>query len=183
MPQLTGITEERYGELVESMSEFLEGNHRPILQRLDSEMREAAGLLEFERAAKLRDRLAAARKAIESQEMVLDRADDIDVIGMQEDDLEAAFQVFFVRRGRVMGRRGWVVDKVEDIDAPGLVASFLRELYMESEDIPPKVFVPAWPVDQDVLEEWLTCIRGTRVRTSVPARGDGRPRRAAWGDA
>jgi excinuclease ABC subunit C len=138
-------------------------------------MREAADVLEFERAAKLRDRLAAARKAIESQEMVLSRTDDIDIVGMEEDDLEAAFQVFFVRRGRVMGRRGWVVDKVEDLDAAALVASFLRELYMEREDdIPPRILVPAWPVDQDVLEEWLTRVRGSRVRISVPARGDGR---------
>jgi len=61
VPKLTGITEERYRELVESLAEFLDGNHRPILQRLDAEMREAASLLEFERAAKLRDRLSAAR--------------------------------------------------------------------------------------------------------------------------
>jgi excinuclease ABC subunit C len=96
------------------------------------------------------------------------------VVGMEEDDLEAAFQVFFVRRGRVMGRRGWVVDKVEDIDAPGLVASFLRELYMDREEVPPRVLVPAWPSDQAVLEEWLSGMRGARVRISVPARGEGR---------
>jgi excinuclease ABC subunit C len=174
VPKLTGITEDAYRELVDSMAQFLDGDHKPVLRRLDAEMRAAAGLLEFERAAKLRDRLAAARKAIESQEMVLDRADDIDVIGMVEDDIEAAFQVFFVRRGRVMGRRGWVVDKVEDIDTAGLVASFVRELYMDSEDVPPKVFVPAWPADRDVLEEWLSRLRGTRVRITVPARGDGR---------
>jgi len=132
-----------------------------VLSSLDAQMREAAELLEFERAAKLRDQLAAARKAIESQEMVLSRADDLDIVGLAEDDLEAAFQVFFVRRGRVMGRRGWVVDKVEDIDAPGLVASFLRELYMDRDDnVPPRVLVPAWPADQAVLEEWLSTVRG-----------------------
>ncbi|HJP66563.1 MAG TPA: excinuclease ABC subunit UvrC [Actinomycetota bacterium] len=175
VPSLTGITEERYRQLVTSLTEFLEGDHRPVLRRLDAEMKSAAEILEFERAAKLRDQLAAARRAIESQEMVLSRSDDLDVVGMHEDDLEAAFQVFFVRRGRVMGRRGWVVDKVEDIDAPGLVASFLRELYMDREDdVPPRILVPAWPVDQAVLEEWLSGVRGSRVRISVPARGDGR---------
>jgi excinuclease ABC subunit C len=175
VPSVTGITEPGYRELVDALTQFLEGDHRPILQQLQTEMREAADILEFERAAKLRDRLAAARKAIESQEMVLSRTDDIDIVGMEEDDLEAAFQVFFVRRGRVMGRRGWVVDRVEDLDAAALVASFLRELYMEREDeIPPRILVPAWPVDQDVLEKWLTRVRASRVRISVPARGDGR---------
>jgi excinuclease ABC subunit C len=111
---------------------------------------------------------------MESQEMVLGRRDDLDIVGLEEDDLEAAFQVFFVRGGRVMGRRGWVVDKVEDIDAAGLVASFLRELYMDREEVPPKILVAAWPVDQGVLEEWLSGVRGSRVRISVPARGDGR---------
>src|SRR2546422_687427 len=125
VPSMTGVTEESYRQHVEAMSDFLVGNHRPVLTRLQAEMRQAAEALEFERAAKLRDQLAAARKAMESQEMVLGRSDDIDVIGMEEDDLEAAFQVFFVRRGRVMGRRGGVVDKVEDIDTAGLVGRFV----------------------------------------------------------
>jgi excinuclease ABC subunit C len=174
VPQTTGVTEEEYRALVESLADFLEGNYRPVLVGLDAEMRAAAEQLEFERAARLRDKLAAARKAMESQEMVMDRTDDLDIVGMEEDDLEAAFQVFFVRRGRVMGRRGWVVDKVEDIDAPGLMASFLRELYMDRDEVPPHVLVSMVPSNQDVLQEWLSGVRGTKVRIRVPSRGDGR---------
>jgi excinuclease ABC subunit C len=174
VPSSTGVTDQSYRLLVEAMADFLAGNHKPVLARLDLEMRQAADVLEFERAAKLRDQLAAARKAIESQEMVLARQEDLDVVGTEEDDLEAAFQVFFVRKGRVMGRRGWVVDKVEDIDRPGLIASFLRELYMDRHEVPPRVLVPAWPSDQALMEEWLSKLRGSRVRIAVPARGDGR---------
>ena len=72
---------------------------------------------EFERAARLRDRLTSVRKAIEKQQMVADRNEDLDVVGIAEDDLEAAVQVFFVRKGRVVGRKGFVLDKVEDLDA------------------------------------------------------------------
>jgi len=174
VPESTGITEAAYGELVASLADFLGGNYKPVLRRLEAERKEAAGGEEFERAAVLRDKLSAARRAIESQEMVLDRSDDLDVIGMEEDDLEAALQVFHVRRGRVMGRRGWVVDKVEDIDRSALISSFLRELYMDAEEVPKHVLVPAWPADRDVIEAWLTGLRGSRVRISVPARGDGR---------
>ncbi|HEX2068716.1 MAG TPA: excinuclease ABC subunit UvrC, partial [Actinomycetota bacterium] len=174
VPAVTGVTEDGYLQLVENMSSFLAGDHRPIQSQLQAEMRQAADVLEFERAAKLRDQLAAARKAMESQEMVLGRSDDIDVVGMEEDDLEAAFQVFFVRRGRMMGRRGWVVDKVEAIDAPQLMSSFLRELYMDREEVPPRVLVAVWPSEQKVLERWLAQVRGTSVRISVPSRGDGR---------
>jgi excinuclease ABC subunit C len=129
---------------------------------------------EYELAARLRDRLAAARKAIESQEMVLGARENLDVIALDEDDLEAAFQVFFVRGGRVMGRKGWVVDKVEEIDTPELLSSFLRELYMERDEVPPRILVPAWPVDRDVLETWLKVRREGPVRIAVPARGDKR---------
>jgi excinuclease ABC subunit C len=174
VPQTTGVTEESYRGQVEAMGDFLAGDHRPVLAGLDAQMRGAAEALEFERAAKLRDQLAAARKAIESQEMVLSRRDDLDVIGFEEDDLEAAFQVFFVRGGRVMGRRGWVVDKVEDIDAPRLVGSFLRELYMDREEVPRRILAPLRPVDQVVLEQWLSSLRGSKVLIAVPSRGDGR---------
>ncbi|HXF56134.1 MAG TPA: excinuclease ABC subunit UvrC [Actinomycetota bacterium] len=174
VPSVTGVTEEGYRQLVEAMASFLAGDHRPVLRRLEEEMRRAAEALEFEKAAKLRDQLAAARKALESQEMVLSSGEDLDVVGVEEDDLEAAFQVFFVRRGRVMGRRGWVVDKVEDIDRPRLLASFLRELYMEREEVPPQVLVPAEPEERPVLEQWLAVRRGGPVRIAVPVRGERR---------
>jgi excinuclease ABC subunit C len=174
VPAATGVTEDGYLQLVDRMSSFLAGDYRPIQSQLQAEMRQAADALEYERAAKLRDQLTAARKAMESQEMVLGRSDDLDVVGMEEDDLEAAFQVFFVRRGRMMGRRGWVVDKVEAIDAPQLMSSFLRELYMDREEVPPRVLVAVWPSEKAVLEQWLAQVRGSSVRISVPSRGDGR---------
>jgi excinuclease ABC subunit C len=134
-------------------------------------MTTSAERLEFERAAKLRDQLAAARKAMEHQEMVLTREEDLDAIGVAEDDLEAAFQAFWIRRGRVMGRKVWVVDRVEDLDTAGLVSSFVEQLYMEREEIPPRVLVPVMPDDADVLEEWLSHRRGSRVRLAVAERG------------
>ena len=118
------------------------GNTKPVTQRLDSEMQAAAERQEYEQAAKLRDQLGAARRALEAQEMVLDRPESIDVIGMADDDLEAAFQVFMVRGGRVLGRKGWVVDRVEELSREELVASFVRQLYMEREEVPPRVLVP-----------------------------------------
>ena len=171
VPDVTGVTDESYWAHVDALADFLSGNERPVLKRLDREMREAAGRQEYERAAKLRDQLAAARRALESQEMVLTQAESLDVIGLAEDDLEAAFQVFFVRKGRVMGRKGWIVDRVEELDRPGLLASFLRELYMERDEVAPRILVPHMPADADVLAEWLTDRRGGPVTFTVPERG------------
>jgi excinuclease ABC subunit C len=171
VPEVTGATHESYRASVDALAEFLAGNDRPVLQRLKREMGEAADRQEYELAAKLRDQLTAARRAMESQEMVLTQPEDLDVIGMVEDDLEAAFQVFFVRRGRVMGRKGWIVDRVEELDRPQLVASFVRELYMERDEVPPRILVPQPPDDAEVLVEWLRRRRGRPTTIGVPERG------------
>ena len=171
VPELTGSTEETYRAHVDAMADFLAGNARPVLVRLEREMRAASERQEYELAAKLRDQLAAARRAMETQEMVLTQPEDLDIVGVVEDDLEAAFQVFFVRRGRVMGRKGWVVDRVEELSRPQLVAHFVRDLYMERDEVPTRVLVPVIPEDADVLSEWLSARRGSRVGIGVPERG------------
>jgi excinuclease ABC subunit C len=171
VPDVTGVSHESYRASVDALADFLAGNDRPVLQRLQLEMREAADRQEYELAAKLRDQLAAARRAMESQEMVLTQPEDLDVIGMVEDDLEAGFQVFFVRRGRVMGRKGWIVDRVEELDRPQLIASFVRELYMEREEVPPRILVPERPDEADVLTEWLRRRRAGPTTIAVPERG------------
>ena len=171
VPEVTGVTEESYRAHVDALADFLSGNERPVLRRLEREMREASEREEYELAAKLRDQLVAARRALESQEMVLTQAENLDVVGLAEDDLEAAFQVFFVRKGRAMGRKGWIVDRVEELDRPGLLASFVRELYMEREEVPPRILVPETPADADVLARWLSSRRGGPVSFAVPRRG------------
>jgi excinuclease ABC subunit C len=174
VPDTTGVTEEGYRAHVDALGDFLSGNERPVLERLDREMRAASERREYEHAAKLRDQLAAARRALESQEMVLTQPQDLDVVGMAEDDLEACFQVFFVRRGRVTGRKGWVVDRVEDLDRAGLIGSFLREVYMQRSEVPPRILVPETPEDADVLQTWLSSRRDGPVRFAVPERGSKR---------
>ena len=94
---------------------FLDGDTKPVVDRLEAEMREAAAELEFERAARLRDRLATVRLAIERQQMVTDTPEDLDALAIAEDELAAAVQVLHVRRGRVVGRHGFIVEKVEPL--------------------------------------------------------------------
>ena len=171
VPEVTGVTEEAYRRDVDALGDFLAGNSRPVLKRLDHRMKESSEREEYEQAARFRDQLQAARRALESQEMVLTRREDLDVVGLAEDDLEAAFQVFAVRGGRVLGRKGWVVDRVEDLDTAQLLGSFLRQLYMERDQVPPRVLVPAEPAERELLEAWLSDRRGSTVRIAVPERG------------
>ncbi len=169
-PCVGAVDKEEHRRIVLELCDFLDGHTRPVLQRLEAQMKEAASRQEYEAAAKARDELDNVRKAIERQEMVTSESEDLDVVGLAQNDLEAAFQVFFVRRGRVTGRKGFIVDKVEDLDTAQLVARFIERLYADSE-VPKQVLVPVEPDDHDVLERWLTEERGTKVRIRVPERG------------
>jgi len=165
-----------YAELVADLLRFLEGDSEPVLERLSSEMSAAAVELDYERAARLRDRLAAVRKAVESQQMVGARDEDFDVIGIVDDALEAAVQVFFVRRGRVMGRRGFTIDKAEELDRSELVSRSLERLYFDDNPLgwPKQVLVPDMPAEADLYCEWLSEMRQSQVQIRVPQRGDKR---------
>ena len=151
-PCVGEVTQEHYRELVDELIDFLDGDSDTILKRLEAEMREAADELAFERAARLRDKLTSVRKAIEKQQMVAERNEDFDVIGIADDDLEAAVQVFFVRRGRVSGRKGFIVDKVEDLTPGELVSNVLEGLYYDEPPLglPKTVLVPTEPDDADL---------------------------------
>ena len=162
-----------YDEMVAELLRFLEGDSDAVVDRLEAEMAASADELDFERAARLRDRLTAVRKAVETQQMVGSRNEDFDVIGLVDDALEAAVQVFFVRRGRVMGRRGFVVDKAEDLDRAELVSRALERLYFDDNPLgwPKIVLVPDMPAEPGLYTEWLSEMRGSRVQIRVPQRG------------
>ena len=117
-PCVGEIGRDAYDRLVRDLVRFLEGDTDAIVNDLEQRMADASTELEFELAARLRDRLASVRRAIEKQQIAGTRNEDFDVIGISDDELEAAVQLFFVRKGRVMGQRGFVVDKVEELDGP-----------------------------------------------------------------
>ena len=175
-PCVGEITPVAYEALVRDLCEFLDGDTDEVVNRLTADMLAAAGELEFETAARLRDRLGAVTRAIEKQQMVGDRSEDIDLIGLADDDLEAAVQVFYVRKGRVVGRKGFIIDKVEDLPVDGLIARILEELYGDAPPlgVPKLVIVPAEPEASHVYEEWLTAARGSKVQIRVAQRGDKR---------
>ena len=172
-PCVGAVGADEHRKIVLELCDFLDGNTKPVLRRLEETMKAAASREEYEVAAKMRDQLENVRKAVERQQMVSSDKHDMDVVGVAEDELEAAFQVFFVRGGRVTGRKGFIVDKIEDLDTAALVSRLLERLYLEG-DIPRDVLVPVQPEDRDLIERWLADRRGTKVRVRVPQRGEKR---------
>ena len=172
-PCVGEVERERYDEMVDDLLAFLGGDTDEVVKRLEDDMAQASAALEFEQAARCRDRLASVCKAIEGQEMVGGRSEDYDVVGLVDDELEAACQVFYVRKGRVMGRRGFVVDKAGQLSRPELVSRVLERLYFEENPLgsPKQVLVPDLPDNQGLYEEWLREQRGSKVVITVPQRG------------
>ncbi len=173
-PCIGAIGEEEYDALVEELLSFLDGDTAEVVQRLEEEMRSAADRHEFELAARHRDRLTSVRKAIEKQQMVAETNDDFDVVGIHSDELEAAIQVFFVRRGRVVGRKGFVLDRVEDVSESELLDTVLEGMYYDPPPlgVPKQVLAPVESANPALYELWLSDARGSKVEIKVPQRGD-----------
>ncbi|GAA1136508.1 excinuclease ABC subunit C [Kitasatospora gansuensis] len=172
-PCVGKISQADHVELAEEFCDFMAGRTGNHLRRLEQEMQQAAADMEYEKAARLRDDLGALRSAMEKNAVVLGDGTDADLFALAEDELEAAVQIFHVRGGRVRGQRGWVTDKVEDVDTAGLVEHALQQLYGGgTESVPREVLVPALPEPLAPVQDWLTGLRGAQVDLRVPQRGD-----------
>ncbi|CAM3560001.1 excinuclease ABC subunit UvrC [Nocardioides marinus] len=174
-PCVGQVSPEEHREIVEDFCDFMGGQTKPFIRRIEKEMYAASEALDFEKAARLRDDLGAMQRALEKQAVVLGDGADADVVALAEDPLEVAVQVFYVRGGRIRGQRGWVADRMDEGETPELVENFLLQLYAgDADSIPREVLVPALPPDVETLEELLSDLRGSRVRIRVPQRGDKR---------
>jgi excinuclease ABC subunit C len=171
-PCVNAVDHATYDGYVDDLMGFLSGDTEPVLERLESEMVDASDHLQFERAARLRDRIVIARKAAESQQMVSDQPENFDVIGLADDPLEASVQIFHVRRGRVVGHRGFVAEKVEDLSSPEFMGLVVGQIYgAVGAEVPRRILVPELPTDLDLLHSWLTAVREGPVDVTVPQRG------------
>ncbi len=166
------VTVEEHRANVDRFVAFMQNQDTAILGELDRAMRTAAAAQDYETAARRRDQLQAAREFFEKSAMVLGEHVDLDVFGIDHDELQAAVHLFVVRGGRVRGVHSWTVDKELDVPLDELVDVVLQHAYGDGLLPPGEVVVPALPDDADAVESWLGELAGRRVRLRVAQRGE-----------
>ena len=172
-PCVGRISPEDHRALAERVCAVLGGDAKGMVRDLTQAMTDAAEREDFEAAARARDRLHALRDVLDRNAVVLDAGTNVDIFSLVDEELEAAAHVFHVRDGRITGERGWVVDKPDPLDGPGMIAQLVQEAYgtAEPEEVPREVLVPVAPEGSDALRTWLRGVRGGAVSIKVPARG------------
>jgi len=175
-PCVGRVSADEHRAIVDDFTSFVAGQTATYLHRLQREMATAANAMEYEKAAKLRDDIAALERVLEKNAIVFGDGTDADVIGLAEDPLEVAVQIFTVRGGRIRGQRGWVADKADAADTAALVEHAVVKLYEDepAEAIPREVLVPVLPTNVSALRSWLDETRGAKTSLRVPQRGDKR---------
>jgi excinuclease ABC subunit C len=166
------ISREEYAENVARVTRFMQGRQDEFEGQLERDMREAAAELDFERAARYRNRLEAVHAIRGKQKVVSARPLNMDVIGFHREETVAGVHLFVVREGRVLIGNEFVLDKGLDVPMAELVEGFLLRYYDTAADVPREIVVPELPELAETVEQWLSSLRGTKVRLTVPQRGE-----------
>ncbi|MDU7548823.1 excinuclease ABC subunit UvrC [Clostridium perfringens] len=166
------ISKDEYWEMIDEIINILNGTDTSIIKNLKLEMEKAAEELEFEKAAKIRDRILAIELISEKQKMFTVKEGDEDFIDLYTDEKDGCAQVFFVREGKVTGREHFMIENIGDDPVKEVISSFIASFYGGTAQIPKTIYVPEEIEDQELIEKFLTEKRGSKVWIKVPKKGD-----------
>jgi excinuclease ABC subunit C len=164
------IDEESYRRLADSTVSFLQGRRRELISELKKQMNEASEKMNYEEAARLRDRLAALEHALEKQNVDWGSTMDQDVIGLHAQDDNYQLCILFVRGGKLLGSKSFAPVKIK-IDMAEMVSSCLSQYYDSKADIPDEIIIPCRLPDEEVIIEWLSEKKNGKVVLTLPSIG------------
>ncbi len=165
------VTIEEHRAMVDDFVAFMAGGDERFTRELTKRMLAASAAMDYEAAAKYRDKLGAIEAVLGKSALVLQPDEDADLFGIAEDELAAAVQHFVIRGGRVRGVRAMTIEKEIDITTAELVDQVLQRAYGDAQDVPRRILVPTLPDDAAELEVWLRERRGKKTEIAVAQRG------------
>lgn len=164
-------SKEEYWKTVQNIIDLLSGKDKQIVKDLRQQMEEAAGNLEFEKAAGLRDKITAVEKIVEKQKIIIGNFEDEDFISIYSDETDTCAMIFFLRDGKVVGREHYMLENTSGIEKGEIISDFIKEFYGGTAFIPKNIYVTETE-DSELLEQWLTMKRESKVWIKIPQRGD-----------
>jgi excinuclease ABC subunit C len=171
-PCIGAINQTDYRQMLDDLSQFLQGRTEPIVSRLQTEMDKAAEELQFERAAALRDQIRAIENVVERQKVISSEYIDSDVIAMARSNGEACVQVFFIRGGKLIGREYFLLEGTEASPDPDVMAEFIKQFYDQAPNVPDQVLLPHEVEEAQIIRQWLRQKSGgEKVEIVVPHEG------------
>ncbi|HVC83405.1 MAG TPA: excinuclease ABC subunit UvrC [Chloroflexota bacterium] len=171
-PCINAISQAEYGERIEQATLLLQGKSEQLAGQLEKAMEEAAENMDFERAAVVRDQLAAVRRISERQRVTVMGGRDQDIVGLARIEDEACVELIAVREGKMLGHQQFTLQGVSDQEDGAILRAFLVQYYVDSTELPEELLLPAEPDDSEALGTLLTTKRGRKVTVTVPKRGD-----------
>jgi excinuclease ABC subunit C len=165
------IDQEEYRKRVDQALDFLGGNYNMILKDLEKKMQDAAEELNFEEAIRYRDLFESVKSVSQKQKITHSDGEDKDIIAMAQDEQDAVIQVFFVRGGKLIGREHYYMTNVSGLPRRDILQQFIQQFYAGTPFLPRELMLQEAVEDMDVLEQWLSSKRGSRVYLRVPRKG------------
>lgn len=164
------IKYKEYKENIQEAIAFLKGGSTVDLKRMTEEMNEAAENLEFERAARIRDRISAVKRMSDSQKVVFSKIEEQDVIAVVTEGPRGCFEIFKFRNGSLYDREHFIIYDIDDL--PQARSEFITGYYYSRDTVPPRITVDGDVNDIELLQEWLSKKLGKKVSIVKPQKGE-----------
>ena len=165
------VSQAQYRECLQGALAFLGGDHAPVIRELQAKMQEASDNMEFEEAIRYRDLLENVRSVTEKQKIEDMGQEDKDIVALARDEQDAVVQVFFIRAGRMVGREHYYMNQTEGESNESILTGFLKQFYAGTPFIPREIMLQEESSEQEVIEQWLSEKKGSRVYLRTPKIG------------
>ena len=171
-PCMNYVSEEEYKKQIYEIIDLLEGKTDKVIKDLENKMEEASQKLEFEKAAILRDRIKAIERISTKQKVSNITENNIDVIGIAKSELQICIEIFFVRGSKMIGREHYFFTDLKDMEEKEVLQGFIKQYYLENNNIPNKIMIREEIEDKEIIEKWLSTKLGKKVEIKTPKKGE-----------
>ena len=171
-PCVNNVSKEEYRKQIDEIIDILEGKTNIVIKNLQQEIKVASDKQEYEKAAYLRDKMIAIETISQKQKVSNINENAIDVIGIAKNNLTACVEIFFVRQSKMIGRENYFFNDLTDLDEKDILSQFVKQYYLNNENIPSKIMISEEIEDKEILEEILTQKSNKKVEIRHPQKGE-----------